>query len=192
MLDSNLWRHGSTFLTGLALVGAAYLAVQGRWADAAVMAGFVIAAVLFAISRDRLPSLFTFLFALVAAINAAGYAFNLFQTPVWFDEVVHVITPFALVAALAWLLIKRDQVDPVRNPGAYVIRIVLLGIVIGLLWEGFEWLVGIIGTARDTIIDLAMDMLGSILAALFCLLAARSDEIRLKEGRAEPRVERGR
>ena len=180
MLDSNGWRYAGFFLTAVALFAAAYLALQGRWWDAAVMGGFVVAAVLFALWRDRLPSLFTFLFTLVAAINAAGYVFNLFKTPFWFDEFVHVITPFAVVAALAWLLIRRDNAQPRRNTGSYFIKIVLLGIVIGLLWEGFEWLIGIIGTVQDTLIDLTMDTIGSILAALFCLAAARSSRTRLR------------
>ena len=179
MLDSNGWRYAAYCLTGIALIGAVYLALQGRWSEAAIMAGFVITAVLFARWRDRLPSLFTCLFALVAAINAAGYVFELFASPPWFDEFVHVITPFAIVAALAWIMIRRDDAYPVTNPAGYLVKIVLLGILIGVLWEGFEWLIGIIGTTRDTLIDLAMDTIGSLLAALFCLAAARSEETKL-------------
>ena len=179
MLDSNGWRYGAYCLTAIALFGALYLALQARWGGAAVVAGFVLAAVLFARWRDRLPSLFTFLFTVVAAINAAGYVFNLFASPVWFDEFVHVVTPFAIVAALAWILVRRDAAYPISNPAGYFVKIVLLGIGVGLLWEGFEWLVGIIGSTRDTLIDLAMDTAGSILAALFCIFAARSEDASL-------------
>lgn len=179
MFDNNVWRYAAFVLTALALGAAALLGVQGRWSDAAVMFGFVVAAVLFALWRDRLPALFTFLFTLVAAINASGYVFNLFATPVWFDEFVHVITPFAIVAALAWLLIDRDAAYPIASPTAYFLKIALLGIAIGLGWEGFEWLVGIIGTVHDTLIDLAMDTAGAVLAAFFCLAAARSSKAEL-------------
>ena len=179
MPDSNTWRTAGVILTALALAGAAYLATQSRWGDAAVTAGFVVTAILFAIWRDRLPSLFTFLFTLVAAINAAGYVFNLFSSPVWFDEFAHVITPFAIVAALGWLLIRRGDGYPASSPTGYIARIVLLGIAIGLAWECFEWLVGIIGSTHDTLVDLVMDSLGSLLAALFCLATARSEETRL-------------
>lgn len=173
-LDSNGWRYAGFFLTAVALLAAVYLALQGRWGDATLLGGFVVAAALFARWRERLPSLFTFLFTLAAAINAAGYAFDLFQSPIWFDEFVHIVTPFAIVAALAWLLIKRNDVDPVSNTGTYFAKIVLLGILIGLLWEGFEWLIGIIGTRQDTLTDLAMDGVGSILAAIFCRSADRT------------------
>lgn len=187
MFDSNGFRYGGFVLTALALIAAAYLALQGRWLDAAVMAGFVLSGVVLALWRDRLPSLFTFLFALAGAINAAGYAFNLWTTPAWFDEAVHVFTPFAIVSALAWVLVKRDKASPSERTGLYLLKIVLLGLAVGIAWEGFEWLIGIIGSTRDTLIDLAMDTLGAVLAALFCLWAAHSERTELAES---PRTQR--
>lgn len=179
MLDSNGFRYAGFVLTALALGAAAYLALESRWTGAAVMAGFVLGSVLFALGRDQLPSLFTFLFAVAGAINAAGYVLNLWTTPVWFDEAVHLCTPFALVAALAWILVKRDDVSPQAKPAIYLMKIVLLGLAVGLAWEGFEWAVRIIGSTRDTLIDLAMDTAGALLAALFCLWAARSEAAKL-------------
>lgn len=179
MLDSNGFRYGGFALTTLALIAGGNLALQARWIDAAVMAGFVCGGVLFALWRSRLPSLFTFLFALAGAINAAGYVFNLWTTPVWFDEAVHFYTPFTIVAALAWLLVKRDAAFPEVHPGSYFFKILSLGVATGLAWEAFEWLIGIIGSTHDTLVDLAMDTLGSVVAALFCLWAARSEETKL-------------
>ena len=187
MLDSNGFRYAGFGLTALALIAAAYLVLQGRWLDAAVMAGFVLGGVVLALWRDRLPSLFTFLFALAGAINAAGYVFNLWTTPAWFDEAVHVFTPFSIVAALAWILVKRDKALPSVRPGSYFLKIVLLGLAVGIAWEGFEWLIGIIGGTRDTVIDLAMDTLGAVLAALFCLWAAHSERT---EFTGSPRTQR--
>lgn len=108
---------------------------------------------------------------------------SLFASPVWFDEFVHVITPFAIVAALGWLLISCSDGYPATSPTGYIVRIVLLGIAIGLVWEGFEWLIGIIGSTHDTLIDLAMDSFGSLLAALFCLAAPRSEATKLDSRR---------
>lgn len=179
MLDSNAFRYGAYALTAAALVAAAWLATEQRWFEAAIMAGFVAAAVLFALWRDRLPSLFTFAFALVAAINAAGYVFELWRNPAWFDEAVHVVTPFAIVAAVGWLLVKRDSAHPRSNPAVYVLKILLIGIVVGIAWEGFEWLIGIAGSWNDTLMDLLMDSIGALLAAGFCLAAARSDQTRI-------------
>ena len=42
--------------------------------------------------------------------------------------------------------------------GAAVLSLILagIGLVVGLLWEGFEYLIGIIGSRKDTLIDLAI------------------------------------
>ena len=47
-------------------------------------------------------------------------------------------------------------------------------LAMGLLWEGFEWVIGIIGSPRDTAVDLAMDVLGGLLAAAFCIVVGRA------------------
>lgn len=165
---------GAYGLTAVALAGAAYLLWAGRVADAAILAGLVTAAVVVARMRAGLPPLFTLLFATVAAINAAGYVFHLWETPWWFDEFVHVVTPFVLIAAVGWVLIARNELDPAANTAGYFIRVVLLGLLVGFAWEGFEYVIGIVGYRRDTVIDLAMDALGALLAAGFCLYAARA------------------
>ena len=175
-MDSNALRYAGVGLTLLSLLAAAWLGLQGRWFEAAIMTGFVLAAVLFAVWRDRLPSIFTFLFTLAAAINALGYVLELWKTPFWFDEAVHVITPFAIVAAIAWILVKRDDAYPLKNPAGYLLKIVLLGLAVGVLWEGFEWAIGIVGPWKDTLLDLSMDGIVAFLAALFCLSVACSDQ----------------
>lgn len=180
MLNSNGFRIASFGLAALSLGAAGWLALHRHWFEAVIMAGFVLVALLFGLWRERLPSLFTFLFTLAAAINALGYVLELWETPLWFDEVVHVFTPFALVAAIAWILLKRDDVNPSSNPVGYLLKIVAIGLAIGLAWEGFEWVIGIVGTWSDTVIDLAMDGIGSVVAALFCLWLARKEQAVLK------------
>lgn len=182
MLDSNGLRNASIGLTLLSLLAASWLAIPGLWFEATIMGGFVLAALLFAAWRDRLPSLFTFLFTMAAVINAVGYVLELWKTPFWFDETVHVITPFAVVAAIACLLVRRDNVHPIKQPVTYLLKIVLIGLGIGVLWEGFEWAIGIIGSWNDTLLDLVMDGIGSSLAALFCLWAARNKQTNLSHG----------
>ncbi len=181
MLNSDGLRYAGFGLTLLSCLAAVWLAMQGRWFEAAIMGGFVLAALLFASWRERLPSLFTFLFTLAAVINALGYVLELWKTPSWFDETVHVITPFAIVAAIAWLLVQRGVVGPTEQPVRYLLKIVLIGLGIGVLWEGFEWAIGIVGSWNDTLIDLLMDGIGAIFAALFCLWAVRSDQTNLRQ-----------
>lgn len=175
MLDNNGLRYAAYALTAASLVAAVWLALLGKWYEAAIMAGFVVAAVVFGRSRDRLPSVFTFLFTLAAAINAAGYVLELWDSPVWFDEAVHVFTPFAVVAAIGWLMVKRGDTAADVRPWRYIGKILLIGFSIGVLWEGFEWAIGIVGSLRDSVIDLVMDMIGAALAAAFCFVAAGSE-----------------
>lgn len=179
MLDNNGLRYAAFALTALSLLAAGWLALQGRWSEASIMGGFVAAAVLFGVWRDRLPSLFTLIFAIAAAINALGYVLELWASPAWFDEAVHVATPFAVVTAVAWMLVKRQDAYPRTHPARYMFKIVIIGLAVGVLWEGFEWVIGIVGSARDTLSDLLMDMIGAVLAAIFCLAAARSEETEL-------------
>ena len=174
-IDSEFWRRLSLALATLALAGAGYLAVLGRLADAAILSTFVVASFALALWRDVLPPLFAALFTTAAAINAAGYVFDLWRDPIWFDEAVHVLTPFVIVAAAGWLLIARNLVHPRANRLPYFLKILAIGLLIGLAWEGFEFLIGIVGSRLDSLIDLAMDLLGSLLAAAFCLHTARRE-----------------
>lgn len=175
VLNGTALRYAAYGLTGLSLAAAAWLLLQRLWWEAAIMVGFVVAAVLFGLSRDRLPSLFTFLFTLAAAINAAGYVWELWHSPFWFDEAVHVFTPFAIVSAIGWLMVFRGDAAPRAAPWRYVGKILLIGLAIGGLWEAFEWAIGIIGSVQDTAMDLVMDVIGAALAAALCFTAARSE-----------------
>lgn len=174
IIHSPRLRWAAYALTAVALAAAAYLAVQDSLRNAAIMAAFVIVSIAFSTWEKRLPSLFTFLFTAVAVLNAAGYIFDLWEQPVWFDEFVHLVTPFVLVAALAWLLIQRNDIDPEENGLVYFLKVGLMGLIIGFAWEGFEYVAQIIGDRADTISDLIMDTIGSLLAAAFCLWAARN------------------
>ncbi len=53
----------------------------------------------------------------------------------------------------------------------YVLAIASFGIAIGALWEITEWLLQVINSLNDTIIDLIMDSIGATIAALMSLWA---------------------
>ena len=157
------------------VIAAGYLLLQSRWVAAAVLGGFVALAAIFIAQRDKLPSIFTLLFVLAGLINAAGYLFNLFKTPVWFDETVHFYTSFTIVAAIGWLLFSATSMSAAGHPWRFPAKVTGLGIVLGILWEIFEWIIGIIGSPSDTLTDLLMDTLGAVAAGLFCVWAAHRD-----------------
>ena len=174
-LDRPAFGYASYALLVPILVGAAYLLLNGRlYEGGALVALFAGAVALIAID-DRLPRLFTLLFVLAGAINAAGYTAELWGTPVWFDEFVHVFTPFTVTAAAGWLLFHRRDWQPHRRSLRFLGSIVALGVAIGVTWEVFEYVIGIIGGMRDTVIDLVCDTIGAILAGLFCIWAARRE-----------------
>lgn len=97
--------------------------IEGQWSEAAVLACFLILTAVFIAQRDRLPRVFSFLFAFAGAANAFGYAFNLWKTPVWFDEAVHAYTSFAVSAAIGWLMFSRTGFNASGRSAAFSIAV---------------------------------------------------------------------
>ena len=105
-------------------------------------------------------------------VNIGGYALNLYDRFVWFDDVIHTYTSFAMTLLLA-LLLYGDVLSGVRrSPLLLVLTVASLGITIGALWEIAEWgydqMVpenAILGKT-DTMIDLILDSLGALTAGI--------------------------
>ena len=186
MLDRPSFRWISQFALLLSAVGALYLAVQTRWAGAAALGAVALLGTLFIAARDRLPSLFTLLFVAAALINALGYILTLWHEATMFDEAVHAFTSFTLCAAVGWLLLSRTKLIAPEEKVRLALSVVAIGLVLGLLWEAFEWIIGIIGGPRDTIMDLVMDVLGAVVAGLFCAWAASDRRFRHHGARGAP------
>lgn len=110
------------------------------------------------------------LLLVAAAVNAAGYLFNLYPRFVWFDEVVHAYTTFALTLVLALYLYGVVLTGARRHPLLLVLVIASVGLALGALWEVAEWafdqLVAgdVIKGKPDTIVDLIMDTGGAVAA----------------------------
>lgn len=121
--------------------------------------------------QRTLPSSIFLLLVLAASVNAAGYVIGLWHERTLFDESVHAFTTFAVMTAIAWVSQMSGRFAAAS--GFQILALTLFaGLVLGLLWEGFEWAIGIIGNRRDTLIDLAMDSLGAFVAGL-CYTAHR-------------------
>jgi len=148
---------------GIALGFVARNGMTGQTSDALVWCGIALVAAIIFYVRDTLPPLNGLLLALAAAVNGAGYTMTLWHDQTLFDEVVHGFTTFAGMAAIGWALVhKRGELRDAR--AALVGTMLGLALLLGLLWELFEYLVGIIGTPRDTAIDVLMDMIGASVA----------------------------
>ena len=81
-----------------------------------------------------------------------------------FDELVHAFTTFAGITALIWMATHNGRLLDGASALSVVASALLAGLILGLVWEGFEWVIGIIGSQRDTVVDLAMACLGAVTA----------------------------
>lgn len=173
-LDRPAFAIGSYVLLACVFAAAVYLTSIGARMDAIVLLILIAGALAFIAAHERLPTLFTLLFVLAGLINAAGYVLKLWKTPWWFDEFVHVYTPFAITAAAAWLMHNSFGWDARRHPVRFVLAVSALGLAIGIGWEIFEYLTGIAGSVTDTLVDLACDVTGAIAAGLLGVWSARA------------------
>lgn len=105
-------------------------------------------------------------------INIAGYVWDLYERFSWFDEVLHAFTTFALTLPVALLLYDVVLMGAHTQRVLFVLVVASLGVAIGVLWEIAEWAYdqmvpenAILGKL-DTIIDLAMDIIGGALAGV--------------------------
>lgn len=170
-LDRPIFSHASKLLI-LLLVGAAlWLAWRTNWLEAGALAMVAMGAAALVYVNPRLPSLFTLLFLLAGTVNAAGYIYTLWKQPYVFDEGVHAFTTFTGCAAIGWYLLSRTHLS---RPARLVALVAGVGLLLGVAWELFEWAIGIVGDWGDTLLDLAMDMVGAVAAGLFCVWAGRA------------------
>lgn len=173
LLDHPLFHWLQIALMATAAAWAAKLALDGRSMEAVAMAAVAAFGGLLLATPRRFAASFRLLLLAAAMLNAAGYVLGLWVEATPFDEIVHALTSFAGTAAIAWLLLGRTRLVTVADGGRLVWAALAVGVAFGLLWEAFEWLVGMIGSREDTLVDLAMDSIGALGAGLFCAWAAR-------------------
>lgn len=179
MFSFNWQGYRTTAWIGEALLAFTVLAalIQGHWGNALALVCFLLASLAFMLLAKQLPTLFDFFFVVAALLNAGGWVWGWFYLPGIYDEVVHGFTMFAITLALSFLTYGALLTAFHEHKLLYLAAIASFGIAIGALWEIAEWAAGnvlstpIIGSVDDTVIDLAMDTLGSGLAALISLWA---------------------
>ena len=102
-----------------------------------------------------------------ALLNAAGYLLNGYDRIAWYDELCHLFTMFAITASAGLIFLRRVTAARRLTGLSFAAVAVSAGAVLGISWEIFEYAIGIIGNAMDTAIDLALDVLGCMLGAVF-------------------------
>jgi hypothetical protein len=171
ILDDPSLTRWTWAVLALLLAATAFLTIQGRWLGVAVLGGTVACSVAFIRLQHRLPRLFNLLFVLAGAVNAVAYGFDLWDRIGVYDEFVHFYITFAVAAAFGYLAFHRPYLSDADRLWRFVAVVAAFGFGVGVLWEVFEWAIGMIGDRVDTIVDLVMDTLGGAAAGLFCAWA---------------------
>ena len=166
-----LFHWTALFVTAGAAAWAVWALINAQFGIAAAMAAVAGFGVALTVPRNRLTPLLRLFLLCAVFVNAAGYALNLWKEGTAFDELMHAFTSFAVTAGVAWLLLSRTSLISGRRTGRLVAVALAIGVALGILWEIFEWLIGIIGSVEDTLADLAMDGIGAVAAGMFCAWA---------------------
>lgn len=170
--------RAAVIASGMLMVGFGNFAAAGGFA--------VVFLVLLATRVLKVPAPFdaAFCLALLAAMWAAAQQW--YSTIVWVDEVVHLFATGATAAAGYLMLAKLELLPGVEEQlqGARRTSLVLLLTVFGLgvaaVWEFLEWLGQLIAPQdmhvgyTDTILDMMLGGVGSLVAGGLLLLWARS------------------
>ena len=109
----------------------------------------------------------------IAVIHLIATYFYLYWTLPWFDIMVHFLGGLWVGSTAIWYIYfsgrfyKNDDL-PISKTRIFLISIVST-IIVGVLWEVFEFYVGAVDPdyIADTILDLIMNTLGSIVAATY-------------------------
>lgn len=156
-LHNGAWAAACGLLASVGIVLGVSAALQGVWTQSAAWLACATVGAAAIVFRRTLPPFFGFLATVAAMVNSAGYVFNLWHERTMFDEVVHGFTFFAGMSSVGWFVLQQ-------RPGMTGLfwKAALAALVAGLAWEAFEWMIGIVGDTRDTLIDLFMDMIGAL------------------------------
>ena len=113
--------------------------------------------------------------ALAVAANVAGYAFDLYAWAWWFDRVLHAGTILALTFWLALLVCARALHPELGRGALAVLLLASVGVALGAVWEVAEWAADlvlpgdVIKGKYDTILDVIMNTIGAVAAAIVAL-----------------------
>ena len=168
----------------LAWVGIAFIAVLlvgamfiGEWRRVFFFAVFGGAAVVFMLLDERLPALFDVLFVASAILSGTGWSWDPEPWANVYNEVNHFFTSFALTLSLGYLAFESVRALLRPHPLVFTLAIASFGVAIGAIWEIFEWAIDEIGTIDDTILDLALDTAGALVAGAIASWAARHETV---------------
>lgn len=111
--------------------GTVLEAVRRDWSGMLYLGVFLVPSVIFVLQRHRLPSLFSFLFALAALINGAGWVFNMWEKIPGYDPVAHAFTTFAGALAIGFLTFHSTRMHFREHGWSFAFSIAAFGLALG-------------------------------------------------------------
>lgn len=168
MVRSPLYRPVLLALRAALGVLLAVLIILGDVTAALIVAVFLALSFAHLLRHDGRPAVFDALFALAALAGALGYALDLFDQIIPYDELTHAFTTFSV--SLAFYFLFYGGSVPERRAVALATSVFTLGVTVGAYWEIFEWFFVGHYTMADTISDLLVDSAGALAAALVALV----------------------
>ncbi len=113
-----------------------------------------------------------FFLVLIAVLHVVAVDWYLYWTLPWFDILMHFLGGAWIGFVCIWLCFySRYFSMPARTDIVYVVSVSVLGaLVVGVLWEVFEYVTGITflvsNYVPDTVLDLIMDVVGGVVVAV--------------------------
>jgi tetrahydromethanopterin S-methyltransferase subunit E len=109
--------------------------------------------------QDMVLILFVLTIVTVAVVHQMALFFHLYFIYPWFDVPVHFFGGVAVALGLHTRLFQKIT----KVPRMSLITTLSVVVCVGIVWEVFEWTIGIVDSVRyvpDTALDLVMDAIG--------------------------------
>lgn len=192
VLVSRVARGIGDVLRALVIVACPAAAVLVSWEAAFRLAA--VAAVLLISRLLKLPAVVDSAICVTLPLATAASLFEWYRDVAWLDVVMHGVTSGAMAVAAFYVLCRTPLLPRQHqfNDTSSVLVVTMIGITLGVLWEFYEWFVEVILHLRigvgydDTILDLAMDTVGTVAAGL-ALVAIRRRAVAKDEAQAQNR-----
>ncbi|GAA2147603.1 hypothetical protein [Glycomyces algeriensis] len=154
----------------IVLIGTIAAAITGSIAVAGLFA--LVFALLILPRIARIPSPFDLAVCILLPLATLATTAYWYQRFAWTDWVMHCLATGAIAAATYLMIAGTRLLPPISDDRrtTTVLLTAMIGLTLGVVWEFFEWFFLVVLNVRvgvgygDTIADLAMDILGSLIA----------------------------
>jgi hypothetical protein len=108
---------------------------------------------------------------LIAVLHYISLEYFLYWTVYWFDIMMHFLGGFLISIFSIFILYSYSDFENLKKHKIFLITLIMgTTLSVGLGWELWEVFVGFTDTVKDlndTIIDIIMDMIGSVFAIYY-------------------------